>query len=505
MTNTIKQHVWLLCWIAASLTATAQAPVRGCATPAFKSERLLKYQQGLIPRVEKSANIQYVPMQFFFVGNDDGSSSPNPLEVFDALELLNFDFTEMNIQFFIKDIAFINNTSYNDHNFARGAEMMLENNVRDAVNVYFVENPAGACGYYSPRRDAVAMGIACIGPGDRTFSHELGHYLSLPHTFFGWECVENIDSIPDPAPEELSFPDFPDCDGQAVERLDSTNCTTAGDGFCDTPPDYLMERWRCDAGGIFPDSLTDPSGRRFIVTGENIMSYANDACVNTFSEEQKGAMLTELDSRLGLVDNSNPSLVPANADDLVQIAPENNEQLPVSDFVELAWNNVPNADYYVVQVHTSSNLNGAVLITEITRDTTLVIETLQARRRYWWRVRPVNSYETRSEFGTTRRFRNGEFTTSTIDQALDAAITIAPNPLSGGRPLRISGRELGKGGQLDIALMNAAGQIVAIRQQSAPAAGFNEHLSTEGLPAGIYFLRLRLDERLVTRRIVLTP
>lgn len=487
---------------------SAQDVNRGCATPAYKSEGLIKFQKGLIPRVEKSANIEYVPMQLFIVGDDDGSGYANPIEIFDALELLNEDYVDMNIHFFLRgDIEFINSSIYNNHSFAQGRQMMAENNVNDVINVYVVESPAGACGYYSPSVDAIALGKNCIGLGDRTWSHEMGHFLSLPHTFFGWECVEEISSIPDPAPTSLGFPDFPSCSNRVVELVDGSNCDTAADGFCDTAPDYLMERWNCNGSGIYPDSLTDPNGERFAVTGANIMSYANDGCVESFSEDQKGAMLTDLDSRLGLVDNSNPETEQANADDLVQISPENNEELPVSDFVELVWSSVENADYYIVQVHSSANLNGAVLITEVTSDTTLIIEDeLVARRRYYWRVRPVNRYEVGGDFSETIRFRNGEFATSTIDQELNAAISVAPNPVSGGQFLRVNGRDLGTSGNLNLELMNTAGQVLVSRQQiNVNATGFTEDISTANLPAGVYFLRLRLNERLVTRRIVVTP
>lgn len=504
---------FLLLFAAFSFPLSAQVDAtvnRGCATPPHKADRLIKYQKGLIPRVQRSINIQYVPLQIFIVGENDGSGYSDPIEILNALEQLNADYLDMNIHFFIRgDIRFINNSTYNNHSFAEGRQMMSQFNLPDVINVYFVESPAGACGYYSPSRDAIAMGKNCIGLGDRTWSHEMGHYLTLPHTFLGWECYEEISSIPDPAPEDISELNFPSCfwAGLEVEKVDGSNCEDAADGFCDTAPDYLMERWSCNGSGIYPDSLTDPNGQKFIVSGANIMSYANDGCVEGFSEEQKGAMLTDLDNRIGLVDNDGAETVPARVEDLTLISPENNEDLPVSDFVELTWNDVPNADYYVVQLHSSANLNGAVLFTQIVGDTSIVIdEGLIARRRYYWRVRPVNRYEVAGEFSETIRFRNGEFATSTIDQQLNAAITVAPNPVAGGQNLRISGRDLGASGALNIELINAAGQVLVARQQAnVGAAGFTEDIPTATLPTGVYFLRLRLNDRLVTRRVVLTP
>ncbi|MEM6769874.1 MAG: zinc-dependent metalloprotease [Bacteroidota bacterium] len=504
----VRFSFFLLLAITFSSSVFAQDIIRGCATPPHKSEGLIKYQKGLIPRVEKSVNIQYVPVQLFILGENDGSGYTSPLAILEAFDLLNSDFESMNIHFFLtENIRYINSSVFNNHTFQQGRTMMAQNNLPGVINVYIVESPAGACGYYSPSGDAIALGKNCIGAGDRTWSHEMGHFLSLPHTFFGWECVEEISEIPSPAPAVLGFPTFPTCDNNRVELMDGSNCDSAADGFCDTPPDYLMERWTCSNQGMYPDSLTDPNGVRFAVRGINIMSYANDGCVDEFTEDQQGAMLTDLDSRVGLVDNDDPQTVAAEEDDLVQISPENNEDIAVSDMVELVWNSVPNAEYYVVQLHSSSNLNGAVqLITMISDTTLLVDEGLVARRRYYWRVRPVNRYEVEGDFSETIRFRMGEFPTSTIDQALNAAITVAPNPVSGGQFLRINGQNLGSSGALSLELMNAAGQVIVAQQQdNVSAAGFTQDIPTAGLPAGVYFLRLQLNERLVTRRIVVTP
>lgn len=477
-----------------------------CATPAYKSEWLKKYQKGLIAPKAKTSMIQYVPMNIVIVGDSDGTGYVDPLTFLNSMELLNQDFLDQNIQFFIEgDIKFLNSSVYNNHTFAQGRQMMLENNRPNVVNHYIVESPAGACGYYSPARDGIALGKNCLGFQDRTWSHEMGHFLSLPHTFFGWECVEEISNIPTEVPEILGSPDFPSCNNVEVELADSSNCANAADGFCDTPADYLMERWGCNNQGFYPDSLTDPTGTRFVVPAVNIMSYALDNCLDGFSEEQKGAMITNLDSRIGLVDNSGASTVGAEVADLALISPENNEDIPVSDFVELVWNSVPNADFYIVQLHNSANMNGAVLQTRIiSGDTTLTItEGLIARRRYYWRVRPVNRYVVGGEFSEIIRFRNGEFPTATIDQELNAAINVTPNPVTGGTSLWINGRDLGTSGKLSINLINAAGQVVVSNSGiDVTASGFSQSIETGNLPQGVYFLRMLLNDRLVTKRIV---
>ena len=77
---------------------------------------------------------------------------------------------------------------------------------------------------------------------------------------------------------------------QAVERVDGVNCDIAGDGFCDTPADYLNYRWNCNNQGLSNVTQTDPLGEKLKSDGSLIMSYSSDVCSYRFSEEQIAAM-----------------------------------------------------------------------------------------------------------------------------------------------------------------------------------------------------------------------
>lgn len=471
-----------------------------------KSEWLTKYQAGEFPVGEKSEAIRYVPLNVVFVGEDNDMGYIPPAKFLSSMILLNSDFRDQNIQFFIQgDIKFLPSSRYNNHTFEVGREMMMQNNLPRHVNTYVVQSPAGNCGYYSGSADAVALGTNCLGFGDRTWSHEVGHFLTLPHTFYGWESVESISNIDfdSPAPATVQYR------GELVpvERVDGSNCSRAADGFCDTEPDYLMQRWPCTGNGIYADSLLDPDSIRFAAPANNIMSYANDNCVSRFSPEQKGAMFANLDNRIGLVSSLQADTVAASVEDLVMYTPANNERLVYRDSVTLSWNAVPNADFYVVELNTINNFNASVLVSTITKDTSLTIrEGLRSRSDHYWHVRAVNNYVVNGDFGPTFKFRNGSQLVATIDEQLNAAITIAPNPVSGGRELRISGTDLGTSGTMNYQLIDASGRVLRSQGNIAVGSfGFDERLDTGSLSAGIYFVRIRLNNKLVTRRIVVTP
>ncbi|MEM1359194.1 MAG: zinc-dependent metalloprotease, partial [Bacteroidota bacterium] len=283
-------------------------------------------------------------------------------------------------------------------------------------------------------------------------------------------------------------------------------------GFCDTPPDYLFIQsgWNCNSNGEYQDSLTDPDGIRFAVPGNNYMSYSSSACQDGFSAEQITVMQTSLAFQSGIrEDNSQVGAVPADGADMNLLFPEDRSTTEWSNFVELEWNSVPNADLYMIQLNVNRNFGGSVFRTFFTRDTTAIVEEgLVADRRYYWRVRPLNAYQVDSDFGDqVWQFRTGENAVSSIDPALDAAITLMPNPVNGGQDLRISGRDLGVSGQLNYQLIDPAGRILLSRENISVAAstGFSERIETAELPAGVYFLRLRLNDKLVTRRVMVTP
>lgn len=496
--------IFLLLFLFTGLAAQQNLSTLGCGTTE-RSPWLDKYQRGEINPLTKALELQYVPLQLTIVGDDGGGGYADPLTIIESFRLLNEDFEKIGVQFYLDgDIAYVNSTIYYDHDFETGRDLITNFSRKDVFNSFLVGSPAGNCGYYSGNGDAVVLSNNCITNGDRTWSHEVGHYFGLPHTFYGWESVgeiSKVEAFDKPAPETLIFGN----ETVQVEKVDRSNCAEAADGFCDTSPDYLPQRWACATGGIYPDSLLDPDSTRFVVPANNIMSYSFDGCVEDFSGEQIAAMVTNLGGRLGLADRTTPTFTAATADDLQLLSPEDRGSVPYSDAVTLSWNSVPNADFYVVQLNINANFNGNVFNSFITSDTSAIVrDILTPNRQYYWRVRPVNRYDVSGAFGEVFRFRNGAFTTATVDRQLDAALQLSPNPVrSTDLLLSLTGID---GQRAAYQVFDPSGRMIVERRGLNLVAGsLSTRVPTQQLSAGVYFLRLSIDGRTVSRRFVVTP
>ncbi len=107
---------------------------------------------------------------------------------------------------------------------------------------------------------------------NRTLTHEVGHYLSLLHTF------NNTNSC-----------------------ADESNCLSQGDRVCDTPP---------TTGSIGCSAMSCPE-----TMVENFMDYSNDDCMDAFTEGQRTRMRNALVSHRNSLLNSDGA-VPVMAADI---------------------------------------------------------------------------------------------------------------------------------------------------------------------------------------------
>ena len=468
------------------------APLAPCGSDVGISPWLRDFQSR-IDQTSRNDDMLYLPLQVHVVGRDDGSGYFSRKAVLDAFCTLNADMLQANIQFFMANpINYINNTSYFDHTYQEGREMMQMNNYPNTVNCYIVDSPAGNCGYYTFNRDAIALAKGCLKPDDHTWSHEVGHYLSLPHPFLGWEGIDDYD---------YSTPAPPTIGGRLVERMDGSNCNAAADGFCDTAPDYLNFRWTCTPDSISSIQQTDPSGTSFFSNGKLIMSYSNDDCVDRFSEDQIAAMRAN-------VEEQRPNLITAPPV-LEEITIESPEATPVvhpmqgtlveTASVTLEWEAVPNATHYIVQIN-PFNIFSIVFEEQLVQGTSAVITDLDVDETYFWRIRPYNHYETCTDFTSPASF-NTASVVSTDELKENEMLELFPNPVQNGE-LQMNIR-LNQPKAATWRLINATGAVLQEGDLGIPRTLQRRVLSVANLPAGVYLVQILSADRQLLRKVLI--
>jgi hypothetical protein len=365
---------------------------------------------------EGRESIKYAPIKVHIVGDDVGGGYYSLEYLLESICTLNDDFSDMNISFFLwGDLHYINNSDFYEHDQISSIAMFSQNNVSNMLNVYFVNDPNGACGYYSPFWDAIAIKKSCQTSNDHTLSHEVGHYFSLPHTFLGWEGGTTPSS-------------------NQQEKVNGSNCQTAADGFCDTPPDYLSYIWgfsNCNS-----PTLTDPNGVNFQVDGSFIMSYATDVCQSKFSNEQQNAILANLTSQRPYLLNNytdpTDTTTPAN---VTIVAPLDQATGVPYNWVALQWDAVSGASAYHVMATKFPTFANSQIDAIVT--TNYFIGELEEDETYRWKVKALFDGNTCSSYNC-QVFDCPQFTVgsySNIEELADDKIIY--NPLS--RRLSIKG------------------------------------------------------------------
>lgn len=471
------------------LKAQNTAPNEFCGTKPGKSEWLKKYQAGKLHAADRGSEKLYVPLTVTIVTNDDGSKSYSLNNVFDELCQLNRDYDASGIYFYLNTpVRWIANTAWNNHKDYGTAFDMFQNNVEKTVNVYYCSDAAGNCGY-----DIMGVGMVlskgCMGPLSHTWAHEMGHELSLPHTFAGWEGAKyDATAVPDTI------------NGYQVELVSRSNCNTASDGFCDTPPDYLNYRWDCQADGKSATQLKDPQGQGFRVDGSFFMSYSKFDCMTRFSAEQIAAMRTNCLTDKGSFVTKNFNITTLK--DSVRVLIPLNGSLLKPDNAVLSW--IKNDDYthYYYEVARDKNFNYLVQ-SKLTTDTFALLNPLLVSKDYFWRISGFNLSSACQPQKTARFFK---FTTdnsfsNVVDVNFLAAVKVFPNPLGSEGLLRVA-LQAQRSGKIALSLHHMNGSVIS-RKDFQISDGENElTIQHENLSAGMYLLRIDAATGSIQRKIV---
>ncbi|KAA3637669.1 MAG: T9SS C-terminal target domain-containing protein [Bacteroidetes bacterium] len=457
------------------------------------------------PIMERST--VWVPLRFHLVAKNDGTGAVSEQKVYDQVCELNETYAVMDLQFYLKDFNYINNTTmYSDH---EGTSFLMQSN-RDnaAINIFVVQDAGGipgqseTLGYFSPNFDWLVMRIDEIGRFKKTLSHEVGHFFSLAHPFLGWEVPNHFD--PDDFPTNQVGVNSPQ--NTPNELQDGSNCDQAADLVCDTPPDYNFGfLWNtCNYTG----GAMDPTGTVVDPMEVNIMSYFLDCepADYTFTQDQSDLIITDLNTQARAY--IRPNYTPTHAEltgipDI--ISPAYDEAIPAYNVVQLEWTQVEGATHYFIEISRLSSFS-----TNFWRHKESVYGTsktlyidMEPDKNYYWRVRAVNEARTCATFSENGKFRTG--TAVAVDQLTQVNdFKILPNPVSSNEDLQFR-LNVSEGFEGQISLIDITGKVVRQLPQQFFAEGQNIYtLALNGEAPGVYFVNINSQKGKITRKVVIT-
>ncbi len=211
--------------------------------------------------------------------------------------------------------------------------------------------------------NAVIVAANCAGYGQNTFSHEVGHWLGLPHTFVQLNCKECVDR---------------------------SNCYSCGDLFCDTEADYLHYPWMCPYQGDSVEPASCPPPQDTLHPDATLlMSYAYKPCRSRFSAEQKAYMryvIQNSPDRQWILSYTPPVRLPPDPVVGVSFRPDT----PSAGSAYVIWRGGDNATHFLVEVYELGNSLPIFERLVTAPDSFVKVSGLQSGQRYKAVVRPLN-------------------------------------------------------------------------------------------------------------------
>jgi hypothetical protein len=461
----------------------------------------------------RSETTTWIPLRIHVVNRNDGTGGAPLSNILEMLCSLNESFEDQQIQFFIKG-AFntINNTNlFNNPTSQAGTQLMANNRVTGFMNIFLINQMAepGTLGYYAPFHDIVVIRRSEVAYGRFTLDHEAGHFLSLVHTFNGWECEPynpNLHGNPvniNVAPCQSLLPPF---SNPLIELADGSNGTISGDFLGDTPADYNFGLGA--PGCAYNGSALDKNGVPLSPDPNNMMGYFRNCPTYHFSTMQKNVMATDLNTRKNLNPGAqrylNTNVVPITAPTgpVDPLFPPDQGQSNGLTNVALQWEAGPGATDYIVRIDRFSSFTFNPQIYFVKTNSVTLDFPLVDGANYFWQVYPYNNFNFCSRWGAeTYRFQASQATSTQSIPGLDAW-QLHPNPAAVGQPLTLT-YDAWQDVTGDLEIMDVQGRI--LHQERGiwlPAGEQQRILSWQPTAAGVYFLRLVHREGLITQKMV---
>ncbi|MCB9341173.1 MAG: T9SS type A sorting domain-containing protein [Lewinellaceae bacterium] len=453
--------------------------------------------------------ITYIPVRFYLVAKDDGSKRPSELVALKALCDLNENYTEQDVQFYLKELKPVNSTEINADviNVDPSIIKTTLNISYNALNIIMVEGigEEGVLAYYQPpatgqlRADWIVALRSEIQNDSRVLTHEMGHYLSLPHPFYGWEStLTGWDPAINGNPVGALAPD----NETLNEKVNGSNCHDAGDKICDTPADYMFPYPGPDPNDptntqcFYNLSAKDPNGVPLQPEMKNYMNYAT--CTDYFfTDGQKTEMQNSLfsSSRSYLNLGPVPNLTPVTSTPTL-IAPLDFTE--TYNNVKFEWTPVPGADRYWLEITPIGGISQRIIV----QDNTYTAYNLEANKNYFWKVKGFNEYATCAGTSAQELFKTGGTLSDTFEIPTIDDWDVSPNPVGSNTSFFVNVKSNG-GVEAKIMLYTMTGQLVNSAAKTFLPGYSSFEVPVNGLAVGLYLVALRTDEGIETKRIAI--
>ncbi|MCP4442230.1 MAG: T9SS type A sorting domain-containing protein [Aureispira sp.] len=503
-------------------------------------QRLLENRKNIkqvdINAMQASRAITYLPLSIHNIADLNGNGYIPVEDIYVMLCNLNNNYADQDVQFFIYDtIHYRQDYHIHDNHWSLTSTIKMSGTYKipNTINMYITTSPNAnkATSYYSPSGDFIAMykpQFYYPGPSI-TQTHEIGHYLTLPHTFVGWENTD--------AEGLYGGGNVPTTvNGKPVEYVARTgagaNCSTAADKFCDTPADYYSQTGTFVNGCTNNLTAKDPSGASLDPDENNYMSYYSSTCVNLFSTEQKGAMAADILSRSGAF-SSYPnwtgwasqtpnSTVKVSETGLTYTYPINLSTISVpasgSGTTTLDWAPITGATMYIVELYPATSNGVYAGSGPIWKGMVKNADAVNIANTYFtdqfigynwtkfaWRVRPLNDYWTCTNYAPYTYF-DVSLGTGTIDIEKETSkimdVQVNPNPVVGNNTTVtiISG----EGIEGTVQLYSIHGQLLAAQPNQYLEKGETKiEINLNDINAGTYVVVVQTAKGAVHKKLII--
>jgi hypothetical protein len=488
-------------------------------TAALIKQRLMDNRKNidaqLIYNQSTNRNITYIPLSINNVAGDaTGVGKLAESAIFAFLCGLNEIYLDQDVQFFIYNniLNRVSNNIHLDASSNASRSNMVSYKVGGTLNIVIgssINNQVAS--WYDGFGDFVFLLKSMVTPEAKTEAHEIGHFFTLNHTFYGWEGIDvEADYGGGNVPSSIGSGWSQFYPEAAPRTGPQANCTNRGDGFCDTEADYYSDRKNCP----YVPTVKDPYGNDIDPDESNMMSYAFDNCVTNFTTEQKNAIAADILARNWI------SQTPSNTAEVTgtpaPVHPVNNDTLgSITDpTMRLDWTDVPNADMYFVEVVSTlipgvniPNTSDVIFSTIVNTGNSHVdipSADFVANNVYAWRLKALNPVSTCAPITGWSKFQPVVRESTGIDE-LGLSSLVSMNILN--NPIQSSNIQVSLQSGLDIfaqlSLYDLSGKEIMQLNEDLLVGTTQVQMPVSDLPNGVYMLILSTEKGLLQEKLII--